>query len=120
MPKQAPPEFIAWLKSQMEAQGWNITRTAREAGVSQPVVSDILNLGEQPTFETCKGLAKAFDKPLMMVLVLAGHEQEKNDPVSLREWMGLIEDVPEEKVAEWIAAVRALRKQFLKTVKEKA
>lgn len=56
----------------------------------------------------------------MMVLVLAGHEQEKNDPVSLREWMGLIEDVPEEKVAEWIAAVRALRKQFLKTVKEKA
>lgn len=65
-------EFLAWLKSEMESRDWGISYTAQKAGVSHPVISDIINLEKQPTFETCVALARAFDKRPEEVIYKAG------------------------------------------------
>jgi transcriptional regulator with XRE-family HTH domain len=52
----------------MEKRGWGMAVTARRASLSHPVISDIVNLQAQPTFETCVGLAKAFEMPPEEVL----------------------------------------------------
>lgn len=73
---EVPDDFVAWLNSQMEGKGWGIRETARRAGVSHPVISDILNLRKKPSFETCKALAELFEFPPEYVMRLAGLLQQ--------------------------------------------
>ena len=63
--------FVSWLQSEMDKRKWGITGTARQAALSHPVISDIMNLQVQPTFDTCVALAKAFEMPPEEVLRLA-------------------------------------------------
>jgi transcriptional regulator with XRE-family HTH domain len=73
MKRRASKSFIIWLKTEMHRKDWGITVTAKKAGLSHPVISDIMNFQLQPSFETCVGLAKAFDLPLEAVLIKAGY-----------------------------------------------
>ena len=68
MKRRASKSFITWLKTEMNRKDWGITVTAKKAGLSHPVISDIMNFQLQPSFETCVGLAKAFEMPPEEVL----------------------------------------------------
>ncbi len=72
MAKKASKLFVSWLESEMDKRKWSISVTARQAALSHPVISDILNLQAQPTLDTCVALAKAFEMPPEEVLRLAG------------------------------------------------
>ncbi len=83
MAKQASKSFMTWLKSEMDKRDWGITVTARKAGLTHPVISDILNLQVQPTFETCVALANAFrvppDEVMRMASLLPGTDLDIDD-----------------------------------------
>ena len=119
MSKRATREFIDWLKNQMSAHDWGIRETARRADVSHTSISNIINLEEQPTFETCKALAKAFDVSPIFVLELAGQLPKGDKPIGFDEWMGLIEGVPPEEVRRMIEIARTMRGQAMAKAKKK-
>jgi hypothetical protein len=50
--REAPKEFIDWLKKEMEVRNWGIRETAIKVGVSHPTISDIVTNGRLPSFET--------------------------------------------------------------------
>jgi transcriptional regulator with XRE-family HTH domain len=64
-------DLINWLSSNMEKNNWSVRETARKAGLSHPTISDILN-GDQPSYETCKKLAKLFKAPAENIFRIAG------------------------------------------------
>lgn len=64
--------FGDWLQQLMDEKGWGVRETARHVGVSHPTISAIVTLGDLPSYETCVGIAKAFKKPLSLVLQKAG------------------------------------------------
>lgn len=71
MPNYSAEMFVDWLNEQMKNNNWSVRETARRAGISHTPLSFILN-GNQPSFETCVALAKAFRVPEEQVLRLAG------------------------------------------------
>lgn len=62
----------------MNEKNWSARETAREAGLSHPVITEILN-GFQPSAKTCKALAKVFKYPETQLLRMAGIVSEKPD-----------------------------------------
>jgi len=66
------PEAIKWLKAMMAEREWGISATAKAAGLSHPVISDMLNLKAQPSFETCRALARAFGLEPRIILEIFG------------------------------------------------
>ena len=64
--------FGEWLSERMKDKGWGIREAARNIGVSHPTISSIVTYGEQPSFETCKALSKAFDIPIEDIMRMAG------------------------------------------------
>jgi transcriptional regulator with XRE-family HTH domain len=63
--------LIDWLKTRMELSNYGVRETARMAGLSHPLISDIVN-GRKPSYETCIALAQLFNTPPEEVLRLAG------------------------------------------------
>ncbi len=59
--KQAPQEFVSWLQAEMNSHNWSSRETARRAGISHPLILDILNFNKQPSFKTCVVLARIFN-----------------------------------------------------------
>jgi len=121
MTKEAPREFVVWLQTQMDDKGWGVSETARKAGISHTPISYILNNGDQPTFETCKGLAQAFDIPITTVLAMAGLiEKPPERTQELDEWMLLFDRLRDEDKDEMLAmarlkATRRVRGELAKT-----
>lgn len=60
-----------WLITNMQTNNLGIRETARRAGISHPLISDILN-GGKPSLETCSVLAELFKTPPEEILRLAG------------------------------------------------
>lgn len=71
MRKYASDQFIQWLNNEISKRNWSMRQTAREAGLSHTVISNVLN-GGQPTFDTCAALAEAFNLPAIDVFKIAG------------------------------------------------
>lgn len=69
--------FIEWVNSEMRKKNWSIRQTAKAAGISPALVSITLS-GEKPTFNTCAGLADAFNVSPNFVFQLAGLIEEQN------------------------------------------
>jgi len=116
---QAPKEFLDWFRAEIRQRGWSLRETARQAELSPSTLSDLLVIGEQPSLETCKGLAKAFDVSPILVLELAGQLPKGDKPVGFDEWMGLIEGVPPEEVRRMIEIARTMRGQAMAKAKKK-
>jgi transcriptional regulator with XRE-family HTH domain len=70
--KNAPDEFINWLKGEMGARNWGVRETAKQVGVSHPTISDILTNGIQPSLDTVLALAKKFNYDPVTLLRLSG------------------------------------------------
>jgi len=64
-------KLSAWLMSNMKINNLGTRETARRAGISHPLISDILS-GGRPSLETCNVLASLFKTPIEEVLRLAG------------------------------------------------
>ncbi|MFH2040134.1 MAG: helix-turn-helix transcriptional regulator [Chloroflexota bacterium] len=60
-----------WLTTHMQINNLGTRETARRAGISHPLISDILN-GGKPSLETCSVLAELFNTPPEEVLRMAG------------------------------------------------
>ena len=73
----AKKEFVDWLNIEMEKRGWSIRQTARAANLSHTVIAVALS-GDKPTFNTCAGLADAFNVSPNFVFQLAGLIEEQN------------------------------------------
>lgn len=69
--------FIEWLEGMMKIKGWGVRETAKQAGVSHPIISDILQ-GQQPSEKTCVLLAVLFNVSVEYILVLGGHLSPRN------------------------------------------
>lgn len=64
-------QLSEWLTTNMQIHNLSTRETARRAGISHPLISDILN-GGKPSLETCTVLAVLFNSPPEQVLRLAG------------------------------------------------
>ena len=65
-----PNKLIEWLNKNMEAKNFGVRETARMAGISHPLISDVLK-GGKPSYETCLALANLFKTPPEEVLRMA-------------------------------------------------
>jgi transcriptional regulator with XRE-family HTH domain len=75
-------KFIEWVNNEMRKKNWSIRQTAKASGLSPALVSITLS-GEKPTFNTCAGLAEAFNVSPNYVFQLAGLiEEQKRDELS--------------------------------------
>lgn len=100
--------------AQIQINNLSSRETARRAGISHPLISDILN-GGKPSLETCSVLAELFKTPPEEVLRMAGllpHKAEKDVIIEHAEY--LMEHLSPEKQQQ---AVEFL--QFLVTQEEK-
>lgn len=64
--------FADYLRAELDKRGLTIADVARMTGVSHPVISRWLG-GQVPSVENSRLLANAFGRPLLEVLVAAGH-----------------------------------------------
>lgn len=92
--KEAPQEFISWLRNQIDVRNWGVREAARGLGLSHPTISDAL-LGKQPSFDTCLAVAKAFDVSPIYVLTLAGLLPAQGDPAKFEDWKLVLEQLSE-------------------------
>jgi transcriptional regulator with XRE-family HTH domain len=60
-----------WLMTHMQINNLGTRETARRAGISHPLISDIIN-GGKASLETCTVLAELFNTPPEEVLRMAG------------------------------------------------
>lgn len=65
-------DFVGWLTCKMSEIGWSNSELARRAGVVPSTISMIVSRKNQPTWELCSGIAKAFDLPPEDVFRRAG------------------------------------------------
>jgi transcriptional regulator with XRE-family HTH domain len=102
VPKPGPEGFPRWLNEQMNSRGWSVRETARRGGISHTPISFVLS-GEQPSFETCVALARAFNLQPETVLRKAGLLPEVPDTNELaREvyLLGLLSEEDRQEVLE--------------------
>lgn len=65
-------QFREWLTSEMEKRRFSQRALAKETGISQPVVSRVLNGEVKPSVDFCIKVARLFEYSHEFVLNLAG------------------------------------------------
>lgn len=61
--------ILKTIKQEMESRKWGVNRLGEESGISNGTISKILN-GKQPlSMKVIRGVAKAFDWPIEMLMV---------------------------------------------------
>jgi transcriptional regulator with XRE-family HTH domain len=68
MEMQVPEEFVKLLRE----TGWGPREIGRRADLSHTLISNIMNLGEQPSFDTCVALAPILGKSPVTLIYMAG------------------------------------------------
>lgn len=96
-----------WLNSQIEDRDWSLRETARRAGLSPSVVSDVLTEKIRASYDFCMGIAQALDVPPEDVLRRAGllPKQQGYNPKA-EELLGLFAHLGEMDQDELIALAR--------------
>ena len=109
---KAPDAFSVWIKTKLDAKGWGIREAARNMELSHPTISSMVTYGEQPSFYTCRALAKAFDVPVEEILRLAGLLPKPASWSPERdEWNHLFDQVPDDQRETLIAMAKTLVSQ---------
>jgi transcriptional regulator with XRE-family HTH domain len=104
---RSPQAFIDWLRNEMATRNLGVRETALKAGVSHPTISDIVTNGKQPTLETVKALARAFEKKDIWLLRLAGLiDQEPEYIPLLDEWTDVFYELTQEDQEELLEIAR--------------
>ncbi len=95
---KAKVAFGAWLKAELEERQWAARTLARNAGISQPNLSRIINGERAAGLEVCKQIAAGFELPVEQVLRAAGHLPSLEE--SYERQIALIQDVAKSLSAE--------------------
>lgn len=64
--------FVDWLNNELNTKGWSYSELARRGGITHTSISQIINEKRQPGLKVARGIAKALDTPLVMILRKAG------------------------------------------------
>ena len=65
-------DFSVWLLDELDRRGWRPTDLAREAGITDGTVSNILNGHKSPGWDACLSISKALHVPYDEVFSRAG------------------------------------------------
>ncbi len=96
--KEAPENFVIFLKDLFRSNNLGIREAARLIGVSHPTISDIITYGKRPSINTCIAIAKAFNLPEMMIIRLAYDLQPgPDDDIIFDDWREILKQLPEDK-----------------------
>lgn len=103
-----------WLSQELERRNWSHNELARQTGVSQSYVTNILNGKRKPSVNFCNRVAKSLDVAPAYLLSLAGllpGEPTPADPGPITsEILQIVEALPPEKrrqlleYAKWFAS----------------
>ena len=108
--RDSPPEFVDWLKGELESRNLGIREGARLIGISHPTLSDIVTNGKRPSFETCIAIASAFQMQPEKVLRLSGLLPKINQArASQEDWEYLLATAHPEDRETAMVLLRALR-----------
>lgn len=102
-------EFAEFLINAIQARGWSISEFARQAGIVQSSVSDVLNGKVMPSEKFVIKAAYALDMPYPRLLRLAGHVKQLTIPEEEQEeiW-ALYSAIPPEHRSAAKAMLRGL------------
>ncbi|MCL4299477.1 MAG: helix-turn-helix domain-containing protein [Anaerolineae bacterium] len=104
-------ELKAWLSQELERRKWSHTELARQAGLSQAMVSRILSGERNASINFCHKIAAVLGEPPEKILRLAGilpsSPTPEEDP-TLTELQDLIRNLPPAKRREVLRYVRFL------------
>ena len=64
--------FVEWLNSELDNKGWSYSELARRGGITHTSISKIINERQQPGLKVARGIAKALDIPLEVILRKTG------------------------------------------------
>ena len=64
--------FVLWLSAEMERRGWSLRQTAQRLGVSDTIMTQIVNGQMSPGADFCQRIALVFHLPPEEVLSRAG------------------------------------------------
>ena len=67
-------DFSVWLNQELETRGWSRSEAARRGNVSASMFDKVINGQAKPGINFCRGVAKAFNLPVIDVLRKAGIE----------------------------------------------
>lgn len=116
-------EFSNWLNAEMKDRDWGVRETGRRAGIAPTLISNILNGGDTPSFDTCVALADAFNKPRTEVVMLAGllptPPEHDEDLAELIHLVGQLEDEGRQEMID-LARVKLERLRKAKQGAERA
>ena len=108
-------QFSTWLKDQMNKRQWGNRETARQAGINNATIGNLLSGKTPPTLANCTALAKAFDVPTNSVLRLAGLI-EPVGPVTIRddlkELLGQMSDDEQGEVLQHAIIIKERKKKY--------
>lgn len=65
-------EFTKWIDDELNRKGWSRSEAARRGGISDSMFSKIFSGVTTPGLDFCRGLARAFNVELEVVLRRAG------------------------------------------------
>jgi transcriptional regulator with XRE-family HTH domain len=104
-----------WVTQKIKESGWSYRELARQAGISQSLVSRILS-GDMPASpDFCIKVARALDVSPVYVMQLAGilpgEPTLTDDSPIAREIVQLIQDMPPERRQQVLEYVRFIYQQ---------
>jgi transcriptional regulator with XRE-family HTH domain len=65
-------DFSIWLNLELETRGWSRSEAARRGNVSASMFDKVINGQAKPGINFCRGVAKAFNLPVIEVFRRAG------------------------------------------------
>jgi transcriptional regulator with XRE-family HTH domain len=111
-------EFAEWLQGELDRRGWDQSKLARRAGVSQGQVSRVLSGTRGLGPDTCRAIARALDLPEEVVFRKAGLLSEKSEEaekLKLLELIILLESASDEDLDLMIEMARVVKKRSSET-----
>lgn len=96
-------DFTFWLESELKRRGLSHNEIARQAGLSQSAVSNVIAGIKKPGAAFCVKIAAAFELPPVDLLALAGILPDKTPPAAsidnseLQEFINIIKELPPAK-----------------------
>ncbi len=103
-------KLMAWLSTELKKRRWSHNELARQAGVSQAAISNVLSGERRAGADFCVKVAQALGEPPEKMLRLAGilpTSTSENDPV-LSESFDLIRNMSSQQRQEALRYLRYL------------
>ncbi len=89
-------DFVTWLLQKIEDRGWTNAEFCRRSGISQAMMSLVINGEREPGDKFCQGVARAFrgDVTVEDVMRLAGRLPRMSGDPTIKELVELANQLP--------------------------